>query len=79
MRALLFGYFILASQKKVHLNKKTRQKCGDEVWICTFDDVYNMGVLFLVLADFDNFYISNESRARKIQKAVDAGEVPKMT
>ena len=79
MRALLFWYFVLAAKKKVHLNKKTRQKCGDEVWIYTFDDVYNMGVLFFVLADFDNFYISNESRVRKIQKAVDAGEVPKMT
>lgn len=53
------------------------KKCGEDIWLFIFDDVYKMGVLFFSIAHLDNFYIENETRARKIQKAIDAGDVPK--
>ena len=53
------------------------KKCGEDIWLFIFDDVYKMGVLFFSIANLDNFYIENETRARKIQSAIDAGDVPK--
>lgn len=53
------------------------KECEDAVWYCVFGDVYNMGVLYFSIAKLDNFYIENETRARKIKKAIDEGQVPK--
>ena len=52
------------------------KECEDAVWYCVFGDIYNMGVLYFSIAKFDNFYIENENRARKIKKAIDEGQVP---
>ena len=48
-----------------------------EVFECTYSDVYNMGILFCVIAGLDDFYIKNWKKAVKLQRAIDKGEVPK--
>ena len=55
---------------------KVYEECEHEVWECTDSDIYNMGILFIIIADFDSFYIRNEQKALKIKKAINNGDVP---
>ena len=48
-----------------------------EVFECTYSDVYNMGLLYCAIAEFDNFYTRNWKKAVKLQRAIDSGEIPK--
>ena len=57
--------------------KKLYEEYENEVYECTYSDVYNMGILYCVIAGLDNFYITNWKRAVKIRRAIEKGEVPK--